>query len=52
MFSCAAEDMGTPKENLQEAAGMKSILPKEYGAKFYTLPFVKNSEKDVRIQNC
>ncbi|ELT98482.1 hypothetical protein CAPTEDRAFT_225292 [Capitella teleta] len=41
-----AEDMGTPKENLQEASGVKSILPKEYGAKFFTLPFVKNSDKD------
>lgn len=44
----AAEDMSTPqvKEGMQ-AAGVNSILPKEHGAKFYTLPFVKNSEKDV-----
>ena len=40
--------MSTPqvKEGMQ-AAGVNSILPKEHGAKFYTLPFVKNSEKDV-----
>lgn len=43
--------MGTPKENLQEASGVKSILPKEYGAKFFTLPFVKNSDKDVRSRS-
>ena len=43
-----AEDMSTPnvKEGMQ-AAGMNSILPKEHGTKFYTLPFVKNSEKDA-----
>ncbi len=47
-----AEDMSTPnvKEGLQ-AAGINSILPKEHGAKFYTLPFVKNTDKDVRKQN-
>ena len=44
----AADDMSTPnvKEGMQ-ASGVNSILPKEHGAKFYTLPFVKNSEKDV-----
>ena len=43
-----ADDMSTPnvKEGMQ-AAGVNSILPKEHGTKFYTLPFVKNSEKDV-----
>ena len=48
ILSLAAEDMSTPnvKEGLQ-ASGMNSILPKEHGAKFFTLPFVKNSEKDV-----
>ena len=38
------------KEGMQ-AAGINSILPKEHGAKFYTLPFVKNSEKEVRFKN-
>ena len=40
--------MSTPnaKEGLQ-APGVYSILPKEHGAKFFTLPFVKNSDKDV-----
>jgi len=36
--------------NVQEgmqAAGINSILPKEHGSKFYTLPVVKNSDKDV-----
>lgn len=44
-----AEDMTTPsvKEGLQ-AAGVNSILPKEHGSKFYPLPLVKQSEKDVR----
>ena len=49
LMSCfAADDMSTPnvKEGMQ-ASGVNSILPKEHGAKFYTLPFVKNSEKDV-----
>jgi len=47
-----AEDMTTPnvKEGMQ-AAGMNSILPKEHGAKFFTLPFVKNFEKDVSASN-
>jgi len=31
-----------------QAAGINSILPKEHGSKFYTLPVVKDSEKDVR----
>ena len=30
-----------------QAAGINSILPKEHGSKFYTLPVVKNSDKDV-----
>ena len=34
-----------------QAAGINSILPKEHGAKFYTLPFVKNSEKEVCFHN-
>ncbi len=48
MVDLAADDMSTPnvKEGMQ-AAGVNSILPKEHGAKFYSLPFVKNSEKDV-----
>ena len=48
----SADDMSTPnvKEGLQ-ASGINSILPKEHGAKFYTLPFVKNSEKEVYYNN-
>ena len=44
----SADDMSTPnvKEGLQ-ASGINSILPKEHGAKFFTLPFVKNCEKEV-----
>ena len=52
IFACfVADDMSTPnvKEGMQ-AAGVNSILPKEHGTKFYTLPFVKNSEKDVSSQ--
>lgn len=46
---CSAEDMTSPnaQEGIQ-AAGVNSILPKEHGSKFYTLPVVKNSDKDVR----
>lgn len=43
--------MSTPsaKEGLQ-AAGINSILPKEHGAKFYSLPIIKTyGEKDVSI---
>jgi len=45
---CSAEDMTSPnaQEGMQ-AAGINSILPKEHGSKFYTLPVVKNSDKDV-----
>ena len=45
----SADDMSAPnvKEGLQ-AAGSNSILPKEHGTKSYPLPFVKNSEKEVR----
>uniref|UniRef100_A0A0L8I897 Kinesin motor domain-containing protein n=1 Tax=Octopus bimaculoides TaxID=37653 RepID=A0A0L8I897_OCTBM len=44
-----ADDMSTPsaKEGLQ-AAGINSILPKEHGAKFYSLPIIKTyGEKDI-----
>ena len=49
--SFSAEDMSTPnvKEGLQ-AAGSNSILPKEHGSKFYSLPFVKMFDKDVSLQ--
>lgn len=47
-LSLTAEDMSTPnaKEGYQ-AAGVNSILPKEHGAKFVSLPIIKNFEKDV-----
>jgi kinesin family protein 13 len=35
------------KDGMQPAGG-NSILPKEHGSKFYPLPVVKNSDKDVR----
>ena len=35
-----------------QVAGINSILPKEHGSKFYTLPVVKNSDKDVCIVAC
>lgn len=43
-----AEDMTTPtaKEGNQ-ASGINSILPKEHGAKFFVLPFVQNSERNI-----
>lgn len=52
LFVAAAEDMTSPnvKEGMQ-AAGVNSILPKEHGAKFFNLPFVKNFEKDVSCLN-
>lgn len=45
-----AEDLSTSgvKEGLQ-AAGISSILPKEHLAQFFTLPFVKNSDKEVSL---
>jgi len=45
---CPAEDMTSPNaQDGMQAAGINSILPKEHGSKFYSLPVVKNSEKDV-----
>jgi kinesin family protein 13 len=43
-----ADDMTTPnaKEGIL-AAGINSILPKEHGAKFFTLPIVRDGEKEV-----
>jgi len=53
LFAFLAEDMttSTTKEGLQVAVGLNSLLPKEHGAKFFTLPLVKNVEKDVRVQS-
>lgn len=50
LFALAAEDMTSPnaKEGMQ-ASGGNSILPKEHGSKFFSLPVVKNSDKDVRF---
>jgi len=55
-----AEDMTTSLQksptsqdgssSMPHVAGLNSILPKEHGAKFYTLPVVKNpADKHVRI---
>lgn len=44
-----ADDMSTPsaREGLQ-AAGINSILPKEHGTKFFSLPIIKTcGEKDI-----
>jgi len=53
---CPAEDMTSQNVSSGQdggggglqVAGVNSILPKEHGAKFYTLPVVNNSDKDVR----
>ena len=48
LLVCLAEDMTSPNaHDGMQAAGINSILPKEHGSKFYTLPVVKNSDKDV-----
>ena len=50
----SADDMSTPsvKEGPQ-AAGINSILPKEHNTKFFNLPIVKYSEKDVsQLRHC
>jgi len=45
---CSAEDMTSSNaQDGMQAAGINSILPKEHGSKFFTLPVVKNSDKDV-----
>ena len=46
-----ADDMSTSSGPTggQQTPGATSILPKEHGAFFYSLPFIRNSEKEVRV---
>ena len=53
LLPIVAEDMTSPnaKEGMHPA-GSNSILPKEHGSKFYLLPVVKTSDKDVNNHVC
>ncbi|XP_014668068.1 PREDICTED: kinesin-like protein KIF13A [Priapulus caudatus] len=42
-----ADDMSTSNVDGLQGAGINSILPKEHGTKFYSLPIVKFSEHEV-----